>query len=325
VARPEPLIWFETAPGRQTLAPESVNAPTRDRTKLLLLLSAVTLFRTMTGTSFADECSFKGAYSFHFYGGSAFPFTPNGVGFFTVISNSDDCSSAIVSPGGIIYCNNVSGQEWLSTIEAGSVSLDEASGLGAMPIKTSGDGVCGTSDGAIELDISVVQGGKMVLFNSDGEKLVASATIRNAGHDILPITGEADKCFAGQVAGCYDFRFWGTFLPGDGDCTICLNGSNLVSAGTCTCNFEDTEYLSEIESGGYSLADNCQSGPGYLWFTTSGDKICGQQRSLALDFAVAQQGNEIMGACDTARYILDNKSVANTGFLFNCAFDGYLQ
>ena len=88
---------------------------------------------------------------------------------------------------------------------------------------------------------------------------------------------------------------------------------------------ESVETLSEIEGGGYTLGEGCQSSTGYLWFVTSSDEICGYSSFLALDFAVAQQGKELMGACDTDEFILNNSSELNAGFFFNCAFEGWLR
>ena len=98
-----------------------------------------------------------------------------------------------------------------------------------------------------------------------------------------------------------------------GDCTICVNGAGAVTGGTCRCNVQlrrigGFETLSEIEGGGYTLGENCQSSTGYLWIVTSSDEICDISSFLALDFAVAQQGKELIGACDTDEWILNNSS-----------------
>ena len=114
-----------------------------------------------------------------------------------------------------------------------------------------------------------------------------------------------------------------------GDCTICVNGAGGVTGGTCRCNSGGLgggfETLSEIVTGGYTLGENCQSSTGYLWFTTSSDFICDEESSLALDFAVAQGGKEIIGACDPSFYILNNTSLFNAGYYIPCAFEGYQQ
>jgi len=52
-----------------------------------------------------------------------------------------------------------------------------------------------------------VLGGKSVLFNSDGEEFASSGLVPQAGY-VATVTGRADKCFAGQISGCYDVRFW---------------------------------------------------------------------------------------------------------------------
>ena len=62
-----------------------------------------------------------------------------------------------------------------------------------------------------------------------------------------------------------------------------------------------------------------------MWFATSSDEICGEESYLALDFAVALSGNEIMGACDTAEYILSKTSESNAGYDLACSFEGWLQ
>jgi len=197
-----------------------------------------------------------------------------------------------------------------------------------MEIETnSSEGICGTGKNAIELDISVVLGGKTVLFNTNGVEKVSSGTIPNAGYD-LTLTGRADKCFAGQISGCYDLRFWAANSAVVGDCTVCVNGAGGVTGGSCRCNNQEEgkiETLSEIEGGGYTLGEDCQSSTGYLWFVTSSDEICGFESFLALDFAVAQQGKELIGACDTAEFILSNTSEFNAGYEMACAFEGWLQ
>ena len=112
-----------------------------------------------------------------------------------------------------------------------------------------------------------------------------------------------------------------------GDCTICVNGAGGVTGGSCRCNHHGlvTETLSAIVTGGYTLGQNCQSNTGYLWFTTSSDLICDEESSLALDFAVAQGGKELMGACDPGEFILNNTSLFNAGFFIPCAFEGWLR
>jgi hypothetical protein len=46
---------------------------------------------------------------------------------------------------------------------------------------------------------------------------------------------------------------------------------------------------------------------------------------VAIDFAVAQQGNEILGACDTAEFILGEGNLANAGFFDACSIEGFAQ
>jgi hypothetical protein len=279
----------------------------------------------MVGTSFAksakSKCDFKGDYSFYFWDPGAYI---DGVGYFSV-----DCSGQVL-PGGIINCNGFFTSPYLidagyeSFIEGGSVFL-ERDGEGTMEIETnSSGGICGTGKNALELDISVVRGGNSVLFNSDGETKAGSGLIPQAGYDYA-LTGRADKCFAGQISGCYNIGLFEPFYYIAGNCTVCVNGAGGVTGGSCRCNFDGSEYLSEIETGGYTLGENCQSSTGYMWFTTSSDEICGVASSLALDFAVAEGGTELLGVCDPAEYVLDNTSLVNFGYSEGCAFEGNQQ
>jgi len=289
------------------------------RSRLLMALFVAVAFCAMAGTSFAaapkPKCAFTGYYSFYFWD----PDTDlAGVGYFEV-----NCAGAVL-PGGIINCNFDAGDEYESFIEGGAVFL-ETDGEGTMLLETeSSDGICDTGTNALELDISVVLGGKTVLFNSNGEPYASSGTTPQAGHTYT-ITGRADKCFPGQVTGCFDLRFWTPDSTDVGDCTVCVNGKGGVTGGECRCNEDGFETLSEIETGGYTLGENCESSTGYLWFTTSSDEICDEESSLALDFAIADGGSEIIGACDPGEYILDNTSLDNAGYDFACAFEGYLQ
>jgi len=236
------------------------------RSKLLALLVVIVGVCALAATSFAKpapapKCQFNGDYSFYFWN----PDTESaGVGFFSVVvSSSSKCRSGVVLPGGIINCNFADGGIFEDFIEDGFVFL-ETDGEGTMEIETnSSNGICDTGKDAIELDISVVLGGKTVLFNSNGATNVQSGTIPNAGHDIT-ITGRADKCFPGQISGCYDVRLWDPDAPVVGDCTICVNGAGAVVSGQCQCNNDGTEYLSEIEGGAYTLGEDCQSSTGYL-------------------------------------------------------------
>jgi len=303
---------------------------------------------TLAGTSFAKaapkRCGFNGDYSFFFWDPS---FPVSGVGYMSVQLNpATKCRSGVVLPGGIINCNFAGGDIFEDFIEDGFVFL-ESDGEGTMEIETnSSHGICDTGTNALELDISLVSGGKTVLFNSDGEEFASSGLIPQAGYQ-RTLTGRADKCFAGQISGCYDVRFWSQagdvsdggvvseqpipiFDSAVGDCTICVNGAGAVTGGTCRCNINSGEFggfetLSEIEGGGYTLGENCQSSTGYLWFVTSSDEICDISSFLALDFAAAQQGRELIGACDTDEWILNNTSESNAGFFMPCAFEGFLQ
>jgi hypothetical protein len=295
------------------------------RSKLLIsLLLVIVGVCTLAATSFAKapKCGFNGDYSFYFWDPST---NVAGVGYFSVaVSSASKCRSGVVIPGGIINCNFEEGEIFEDFIESGSVFL-ETDGEGTMEIETnSSSGICGTGKQALELDISVVLGGKTVLFNSNGVELVRSGTTPNAGYDYT-ITGRADKCFPGQISGCYDMRFWDPSDSKVGDCTICVNGAGGVTGGGCRCNNDGSEYLSQIVTGGYTLGQNCQSSTGYMWFATASDEICGIDSYLALNFTVAQQGKEIMGACDTKEYILNNTSKFNAGYDLACAFEGWLQ
>jgi hypothetical protein len=216
------------------------------RLKLLALsLVVIVAICALGTTSFAKaapkaRCDFNGNYSFFFWN-PRFSFIA-GVGFFTVqLDPATDCRSGVVLPGGILNCNVGFEEETFEDfIEGGEVFL-ESDGEGTMLLETnSSDGICGTFDNALELDVSVVLGGKSVMFNSDGEEFAGSGLIPQAGFDET-LTGRADKCFAGQISGCYDVRFWSGFSPeidgpirssdgsdpaphfaGVGDCTICV-------------------------------------------------------------------------------------------------------
>ena len=287
------------------------------RFKLFVSLLVLVGVCTLAATSFAKpapkpKCGFNGDYSFFFWDPAD---TVAGVGYVSVIVNpATKCRSGIVLPGGIINCN-VDGTIYEDFIEDGFVFL-ETDGEGTMEIETnSSNGICGTGDNAIELDISVVKGGKTVLFNSNGAEFAGSGLIPQAGYDGT-VTGRAEKCFAGDISGCYDVRFW---EPNDGlvgDCTICLGGG-FVTSGSCRCNVNTPgeggfEYLSEIETGGYVLGEGCQSSTGFLTFTVSSDEVCGDTSTVYLDFAVAENGAELMGSCDNFNS-------------FDCAFEGWRQ
>jgi hypothetical protein len=305
------------------------------RSKLLVSIVVFVGVCMLAATGLAKtaqkKCSFNGNYSFFFW-------DPNtdmaGVGYFGVlVTPGSQCRSGLVLPGGIINCNFEHGTFFEDFIEQGAVFL-ETDGEGTMEIETaSSAGICGTGDNALELDISVVQAGKTVMFSSDGEQYASSGTIPQAGYN-YGFTGRADQCFAGSIAGCYDFHFWSGPQPDDvvfsavGDCQMCLDNRGHVTSGTCRCNVaaaSKPEYFSQIIGGGYTLGEDCQSSTGYLWFTTTSDEICGVEPSIALDFAVAQAGSEIIGACDPGQYVLHNNSLLNAGYNFSCAFEGYQQ
>jgi len=302
------------------------------RSKLLMSLLVLVGVCTLAATSFAKpaplpKCGFNGNYSFFFWD----PDTDmSGVGYFSVkVNNKLGCRSGIVLPGGIINCNFEAGTIYEDFIESGSVFL-ESDGEGTMEIETnSSRGICGTHKNALELDISVVLSGRTVLFNSNGVEKVQSGTTPNAGYDYT-LTGRGDKCFAGQISGCYDLRFW---TPNDsvvGDCTVCVNGAGGVTGGHCACNVASSEttgfeYNTQIEGGGYTLGEDCQSSTGYMWFESSSDLICGEESGVAIDFAVAKGGLEIIGACDPGEYILNNTSKYNAGYYDACAVEGFLQ
>jgi hypothetical protein len=305
--------------------------------KSLLTVVALTTILGMSATSTKaalkpKKCGFNGDYSFLFWGPNGIPV--DGVGYFSVQLNpKSSCRSGVVLPGGIIDCYTGEGEEFEDFIEDGSVFV-ETDGEGTMEIETnSSNGICGTGLNALELDVSLVSGGKTALFSANGAQYASSGTIPQAGY-FLPITGRADKCFAGPINGCYDIHFWGggnrslafaepeiRRIGGDpivGDCTICVAGG-FVTGGTCRCNSFDTEVegagfetLSEIETGGYTLGEDCQSSTGFMTFTVSSDEVCDTTSTMILDFAVAQQGNELIGACDTSSGLL-------------CSFEGWKQ
>jgi len=310
------------------------------RSRLLPSLLVIIVVSVLGTTSFAKPapkaaCGFNGNYSFFFWDPS-YELNLSGLGFFTVqLDPATSCRSGVVLPGGIINCNFANFEPappiFEDFIESGSVFL-ETDGEGTMVLETnSSDGICDTGANALELNISVVLGGKTVLLSNNAVPRVQSGTTPNAGYD-FNLTGRADKCFAGQISGCYDIRFWSSTpieaYSAVGDCTICVNGAGAVTGGTCRCSINDdgdvSTTLSEIEFGGYTLGENCQSSTGYLWFFASSDYICDEYPFLALDFAVAQQGKELIGACDTDDFILNDEAEPNTGYI-GCAFEGWQQ
>jgi hypothetical protein len=297
-----------------------VEEPKVTKSRLITSFFIALIICTLSANSFAKpkavKCGFNGDYSFFFFAPSD---EVAGVGFFTVqLSTATNCRSGVVLPGGIINCN-VDEDVFEDFIEDGFVFL-ESDGEGTMEIETnSSSGICDTGKNAIEFDISVVQGGKRVLLGTNGVEKVQSGTTPNAGYDYI-LTGRAGRCFPGDISGCYDIHFWdpaeevGEKLAGD--CTICVGGGFVLS-GSCRCNTDfdsdsNFETLSEIETGGYTLGENCQSSTGFMELVTSSDEVCGQTSLVFLDFAVAAQGQEIMGSCDG-----DN--------VFNCAFEGWKQ
>jgi len=280
------------------------------RFKLLVSFLVLIGVCTLAATSFAKpapkpKCGFNGDYSFFFWNPD---YEMAGVGYFTVaVSNATSCRSGVVIPGGIINCN-YDGTMYEDFIENGFVYL-ETDGEGTMEIETnSSSGICGTGDNAIELDISVVSSGRKVLFNSNGAEYAQSGTVDNAGYEYT-LTGRAEKCFSGAISGSYDIRFWEPDSYRVGDCTIVVAGG-YVTGGSCRCNNDGTEYLSEIETGGYNLGEGCQSSTGFLTFTVTSDEVCGDTSTIYLDFAVAEGGEELMGSCDNANS-------------FDCAFEGW--
>jgi len=109
-----------------------------------------------------------------------------------------------------------------------------------------------------------------------------------------------------------------------------VNGAGGVTGGHCACNVASSEttgfeYNTQIEGGGYTLGEDCQSSTGYMWFESSSDLICGEESGVAIDFAVAKGGLEIIGACDPGEYILNNTSKYNAGYYDACAVEGFLQ
>jgi len=285
------------------------------RFKLLVSLLVVIGVCTLATTGFAKtKCEFNGDYSFFFQ--DTFFFV-DGVGYASVeLDPKTQCRSGIVLPGGIIDCY-VDGLVFEDYIEGGSVFLEE-DGEGTELIETeSSDGICGTGTNALELDISVVSGGKKVLFNSNGARYASSGLIPQAGY-YGQITGRAEKCFSGDISGSYDIRFWGTDEPLAGDCTIVVAGG-FVTGGTCSCNVglraeaRGFETLSEIVTGGYTLGEGCESSTGFLYFDVVSEDVCDLASTVYLDFVVAENGQELMGACYSPFEA------------FDCAFEGWLQ
>ena len=281
------------------------------RSKLFMSLLAVIGVCMLAGTSFAKKaanpCPFTGNYSFSFWDPDE---DISGVGYVSVLPTAGtSCRAGVVLPGGIINCND-DGDTYESYIEGGNVFL-ETDGAGTMLIETNGDAICDEYS-ALELDISVANGGKIINFNSDGEEYAASGTIAQAGYDVT-LTGEMAKCYAPDLkAGSYDLRFWEPEDDVVGDCTVTVSGTGYVTGGTCRCNNDGSESLSEIEGGTYTPGENCESSTGYMTFVTSSDEICGDTATMILDYAVAAGGTEVLFGCDP-----DND--------FNCSGRGNLQ
>ncbi len=281
------------------------------RSKLFMSLLAVIGVCMLAGTSFAKKaaspCPFSGNYSFFFWDPVE---NLSGVGYVSVLPTAGtSCRAGVVLPGGIINCN-YDGGVYENYIEGGSVFL-ETDGSGTMLIETNGtDTICDSGENAIELDISVTKGGKTIEFNSDGEEYAASGTTAQAGYDYT-LTGKMAKCYAPDlVAGSYDLRFW---EPDDtivGDCSVTVSGTGYVTGGTCRCNNDGSESLSEIEGGTYTPGENCESSTGYMTFVTSSDEICGDTATMILDYAVAAGGTEVLFGCDP-------------GNDFNCSGEGF--
>jgi len=297
------------------------------RSKLFMSLLVIASVCTLAATSFAKPkpCKFNGDYSFMFWSTDA---NIAGLGYFTVNLTAPACRSGLVAPGGILDCNRPehgpdgeAPYEFEEFIDSGTVGI-ESDGEGHMSITGStNDGICGTGYDTLVLDISVVQNGKTVLFNSNGEP-------DQAGNDEdMMITGRADKCFSGNISGCYDVRFWNTDLPNPdpeaedpgepfvGDCTVCVNGAGLVTGGSCACNlgFGNTETLSNIVGGFYAPSlDPCQSSTNFMEFYLASQPLCGVLDEVVLDYVVAKGGQQVYGACDYFNG-------------FGCAFEGYLQ
>lgn len=301
------------------------------RFKLLISLVTILCVCALSVTSFAkakpkSKCAVNGDYSFFFWDPDHDGLA--GLGFFTIeMQAGTHCRSGAVLAGGVINCNVPGGGEFEDFIKDGSVSF-QPNGMGTMEIDTiASAGFCNTGATSLELDLWSVLGEKALLLNSNGSMFVGSGTTPNAGYD-LSFTGRADSCFGDQITGCYNVHFWTPAQAAVGGCNICVDGRGNVTGGNCSCNLnphDGSEPVSQILHGGYTLGENCNSSVGYLWFETVGDNICGISNFLALDFAIAQKGKEIMGACDTAEFVLNNPSDPNTGFSLGCAFEGWLS
>lgn len=285
------------------------------RSKLFVALLILIGVCTLAATSFAKtpkpKCEVGGNYSFFFW--DTYDETIAGVGYVSVtVDPATGCRSGVVLPGGIIDCN-VDGDEYEDFIEGGGIFL-ETDGEGTVLIETnSSDGICDSGDDAIELDVSVVSGGKKVLFNTNGVEYAQSGTVAQAGYEEY-FTGRAERCYAGGPSGSYNIRFWEPDGDIVGSCTIVMGGG-YVTGGTCSCNSDDTEYLSEIVTGFYTPGEGCESSTGLISFDVSSEGVCGSSTdyfTVYLDYAAAENGAEIMGACDSFNE-------------FDCAFEGWLQ
>lgn len=289
------------------------------RSKLFVcLLVVVGVFMFGAKSYAAPTCAFNGNYAFFFFSPGAEDIA--GVGYFTV-HMSANCRAGVVVPGGILNCNVAgSPDEFEDYIEGGSVGIESPDGNGTIEIETnSTPGICGTGAEAIELDVSLADGGKRVLFNTDAVAKVESGLVVNAGYDYT-LTGRAGKCNPVNITGSYDIHFWEPGVNLAGDCTVVIDPTgSFLTGGTCRCSAENegggfTEYLSEIEESGSGVTqgDDCQSSTGLMVFSVSSDLICGITDTLSLDFAGGKIGKEleVMGACDNAN-------------AFNCAFEGW--
>lgn len=281
---------------------------------LLLSLLLVVGFCIVAAPSFAKAkaktCNFSGNYSFNFW--DAYDDVA-GSGYVSV-----SCSGYVT--GGEIFCN---AEEEASEciIQDGTVSL-HPDGTGLMIIECDSD-ICGDTQ-VVELDISVVDKGASVVFNTNGTEYVNSGLLANSGYGEY-ITGRGDRTSTNTITGTYGFNFWESddYYVGSGVISLTTtNGLGVVLNGFIRCNTDDAEYEEQITTGGFTQFGD---GTGYLWFETVDEDICDWHGGMAWDFAEAKSGNELLFNCDGDPEIQGNRSLPNTGNDIACAGQALLQ
>jgi len=285
------------------------------RSKLLLSLFVLVGVCALAAPSFAAaakaSCSFTGDYAFMMWD------TDDNIsasGWFGV-----NCAGLVT--GGEIFCND-DGDPYESIIQNGLVFV-HPDGTGDIVLEADSD-ICDISE-ALELDVSIVNSGKTVLFNSNGIEYVESGVQYNTGYGYY-FTGRADRAYSGAtLAGNYDLRLWAADSDFVGDIQLTLaqvNGLGVVVTGFARCNTDFTEYEQQVTTGGFTLFGDST---GYLWFETVDEDFCGEHAGAAFDIALAFGGNEILFNCDADLEIQGNRSLPNGAEYVYCAGEGFKQ